>query len=66
MEWTTDTVKRDLPDVTLRRPDRSLVVARLGGRRKPFAQALTPNGGSVEVSWSTVASCLNRGVPVQL
>lgn len=60
-QWTIERVKQELPDVWCKRPDGSIILAAVRGRKLDFAHVHTSNGGMAEVAWSTIANVLNRG-----
>lgn len=66
-EWTAELVREHLPDVLVVLAGDEVVSGFVSGRELPFARVGPRSiGFSVEVSWSTVAHCLNQGVPVDL
>ena len=57
--WTVETAKKYLPHIPVKLPD-GVELCRMGGRMMPFAGVWPPDGGVVEVAWSTVVSILNN------
>ena len=67
--WTTGRVKDYLPDVSVV-TQQGVSTAQMSGRKNAFASiwpgrcAQFPDG--VEVSWQTVADCLNADKPIRI
>lgn len=65
--WTVERVKDELPDVQVLVDGKSYRMI-VRGRKLPFAQVRPFEVGSAvqyEFAWSTIADCLNRGVPLR-
>jgi hypothetical protein len=68
MKWTAAKVREELPQVQIHLNGR-VFNANVSGRRNAFATVWTREPGfefSVDVSWNTLARCLNSGHPVQV
>lgn len=65
--WTAELVKERLPKVTVRvGEDFEPVECDVSGRLLRFAKVTLPAGGTVEVTWSTLAHVLNSGGAVTI
>ena len=68
--WTTQRVKEYLPDVSVLAEGRGISTAQMSGRKNAFASiwpgrcAQFPDG--IEVSWQTIADCLNADKPIRI
>lgn len=64
MMWTAQSVRDQLPDVTVQLLN-SVFPARVTGRKLPFAEIVLPSGPVFSVAWETVARCLNESKPIR-
>jgi len=69
-EWTVHRVREELPDVQIMLWDGRRIAGSVHGRELPFARvhSLEPTLPPMhwEVSWSTLANCLNNNRPVRI
>lgn len=64
--WDAEKVREELPDVRVKLSSGKIVVGQVKGRELEFAHVIVylEDGyvnRNVEVAWSTIADCLNRG-----
>ena len=60
---TAETVRRDLPDVTVLHKGKTYP-GRIAGRRLDFAVVTWDDGRREEWAWSSIAHALNAGKPL--
>lgn len=60
---TAETVRRDLPDVTVSRKGKTYP-ARIINRRADFAVVVWDDGLTAEWAWGSIANALNAGAPL--
>ena len=64
MEWTVQRVKEELPEVDVLL-NGHVCHGKVLGRMNQFATVHFGNWLYFEWAWETIASCLNRGVPLR-
>lgn len=66
-DWTIEKVKKELPTINVKLPDDRIVTGYVKGRCLDFARVHTNVTGysePVQVSWNTIANCLNNNRPI--
>ena len=59
--WTAETVKEQLPDAEIKLPGGQVILCKVRGRKRQFAQVVAGDGLVYEFAWKTIADSLNRG-----
>ena len=66
IKWDDETVKKLLPDIQVLLDSGEIVTCQIGGRLLPFAGAWGRGITGIEISWGTIAHCLNNDKPVRI